>query len=72
MILAHDERTLLLLYYENDREQTLHNLQSMQKELQTDEEELYGLTAGVIVKLSSMTDRDFQELNLFEEMEVRT
>lgn len=68
MSLSNDERTLLTLYYEEDRKMTLCNLFTMQKELQSDERMLCELTISVISKLSAMTDEEFQELDLFREM----
>ena len=66
MHLSDDERTLLLLYYEETRNGTLVNLRRMRTELQADEEELRNLTDAVIRKLEALTEDEFQKLELFE------
>ena len=66
MHLSDDERTLLLLYYEETRAGTFANLRKMRSELQADEEELRNLTDTVIRKLDALTENEFQELGLFE------
>ena len=66
MHLSDDERTLLLLYYDETRTGTLANLRKMSAELQADEEELRNLTDAVIRKLEALTENEFQELGLFE------
>lgn len=67
MSFSNDERTLLTLYYEEDRQTTLHNLFAMLKELPSDERMLCELTVSAISKLSAMTDEEFQKLDLFGE-----
>ena len=66
MHLSDDERTLLLLYYDETKDGTLANLRIMSAELQADEEELRNLTDAVIRKLDALTENEFQELGLFE------
>ena len=67
MTFTKDERTLILLYYEDDRATTIRNLTAMQGQLQPDEKELCMLTGLVLDKLSSMTDQQFERLDLFGE-----
>lgn len=67
MTLTNDEKTLLLLYYEDSRKQTLDNLLAMRKELQPDDRELFSLTSCVIRKLEKMTEQEFLDLDLFAE-----
>lgn len=68
MIFTSDEKTLLLLYYEDNRTMTIRNLTTMRDQLQSDEKELYQLTSTVLSKLFTMTEQEFQALDVFEEM----
>lgn len=60
-----DERTLLALYLEDTKAQTEENIFWMQKELTSAENELFLLAEEVLEKLSSLTEEEFQKLNLF-------
>ena len=60
-----DERTLLALYLEDTKAQTEENIFQMQKELTSAENELFLLVEEVLEKLSSLTEEEFQKLNLF-------
>ena len=62
-----DERTLLTLYLEDTKAQTEENISNMQKELTSAEKELFLLAEDVLEKLSSMTEEEFQKLDLFSE-----
>ena len=62
-----DERTLLALYLEDTKAQTEENISRMQKELTSAEKELFLLAEDVLEKLSSMTEEEFQKLDLFSE-----
>ena len=64
MVITKDEKTLLILYGEKNRSGTLENLFLMRGQLQADEKALSALTDTVIRKLSSMTDEEFDGLNL--------
>ena len=64
MVFTKDEKTLLILYGEKNRSGTLENLFLMRGQLQADEKALSALTDTVIRKLSSMTDEEFDGLNL--------
>jgi len=64
MVFTKDEKTLLILYGEKNRSGTLKNLFLMRGQLQTDEKALSALTDAVIRKLGSMTDSEFDGLNL--------
>lgn len=65
MDLTGEEMTLLLLYYDENRDRTLEKLAEMKAEFQPDERELLALTESVIWKLSAVTDEEFQRLDLF-------
>ena len=62
-----DERTLLALYLEDTKAQTEENISDMQKELTSAEKELFLLAADVLEKLSSLTEEEFQALDLFSD-----
>ena len=62
-----DERTLLALYLEDTKAQTEENISQMQKELTSAEKELFLLAEEVLEKLSSLTEEDFQKLDLFSD-----
>ena len=64
MVFTKDEKTLLILYGEKNRSETLKNLFLMREQLQTDEKALSALTDAVIRKLSGMIDAEFDGLNL--------
>ena len=62
-----DERTLLALYLEDTKAQTEENISYMQKELTSAEKELFLLAEDVLEKLSSLTEEEFQALDLFSD-----
>ena len=62
-----DERTLLVLYLEDTKAQTEENISNMQKELTSAEKELFLLAEDVLEKLSSLTEEEFQQLDLFSD-----
>ena len=62
-----DERTLLALYLEDTKAQTEENSSRMQKELTSAEKELFLLAEDVLEKLSSLTEEEFQQLDLFSD-----
>lgn len=62
-----DERTLLALYLEDTKAQTEKNISNMQKELTSAEKELFLLAEDVLEKLSSLTEEEFQQLDLFSD-----
>ena len=62
-----DERTLLVLYLEDTKAQTEENISQMQKELTSAEKDLFLLAKEVLEKLSSLTEEEFQKLDLFSD-----
>lgn len=62
-----EERTLLVLYLEDTKAQTEENISKMQKELTSAEKELFLLAEDVLEKLSSLTEEEFQALDLFSD-----
>ena len=65
-----DERTLLALYLEDTKAQTEENISNMQKELTSAEKELFLLAEDVLEKLSSLTEEEFQALDLFSDFPI--
>lgn len=64
---TNEERTLLVLYLEETKAQTEENISQMQKELTSAEKELFLLAEEVLEKLSSLTEEEFQSLDLFSD-----
>ena len=65
-----DERTLLALYLEDAKAQTEENISRMQKELTSAEKDLFLLAEEVLEKLSSLTEEEFQKLDLFSDFSM--
>ena len=65
-----DERTLLALYLEDAKAQTEENISRMQKELTSAEKDLFVLAKEVLEKLSSLTEDEFQKLDLFSDFSM--
>ena len=65
-----DERTLLALYLEDTKAQAEENISEMQKELTSAEKELFLLAEDVLEKLSSLTEEEFQTLDLFSDFPI--
>lgn len=66
--LSREEHMLLLLYLDDTRTETIHNLELMRKELTRSEQELSELSAEVVRKLNQMADDEFAELDPFAEI----
>ena len=64
---TNEERTLLVLYLEDTKAQTEENISEMQRELTSAEKELFLLAENVLEKLSSLTEEEFQQLDLFSD-----
>ena len=62
--LTFEERSLVALYNRGDREATISALREMCGYLDTDEAELRALTDSATYKLESMSDADFDALDL--------
>lgn len=59
-----EEQQLLSLYNTGDRDGTISALKDMRGYLETDESELMALTDSALEKLASMTDSEFNALDL--------
>lgn len=67
---TNEERTLLVLYLEDTKAQTEENISEMQRELTSAEKELFLLAEDVLEKLSSLTEEEFQSLDLFSDFPI--
>ena len=67
---TNEERTLLVLYLEDTKAQTMENISEMQKELTSAGKELFLLAEDVLEKLSSLTEEEFQKLDLFSDFPI--
>lgn len=63
--LSREEHMLLLLYLDDTRTETIHNLHLMREELTRSEQEL---SAEAARKLNQMTDDEFAKLDPFAEI----
>lgn len=63
-----DETMLMAIYNTGTREGLIRELTDMRKYLEPDESELLDLTDSVIEKLESMTDAEFDALDLTPEI----
>lgn len=59
-----DELTLMLLYNPGTREGLMQELMKMQTQLSVRDKELRGWTRSVLTKLKTMSDEEFDKLEL--------
>ena len=64
MNLTIDEQQLMAIFNAGTREGTIAALEKMRAELEPDEAEMRELTASALKKLRSMTDAEFETLDL--------
>jgi len=62
-----DELSLISIYNTGDREGTIEEINEMQTYLEDDEAELAELTVSVLRKLDSISDDEFELLDLYLE-----
>ncbi len=58
-----EEINLICVYDPGNRAGTIYELRDMMRYLMPDESELKALAEGVVAKLESMTDDEYEELN---------
>lgn len=63
-----EETNLICIYDPGNRAGTIYELRDMMRYLMPDEAELKTLTEGVVAKLESMTDAEYDELS--EELSI--
>ncbi len=64
-----EETNLMCIYNTGSRMGLIESLKDMRRYLETDERELQGLTDQVLEKLNTMTDTEFEQLELYPEFE---
>ena len=64
-----DELSLISIYNTGDRKSTMDEIEDIRKYLEDDEVELADLTASVLRKLDSISDDDFESLDLYPDFE---
>ena len=64
-----DELSLISIYHTGDREGTMKEIEDIRTYLEDDEVELADLTASVLRKLDSISDEEFESLDLYPDFD---
>ena len=64
-----DELSLISIYNTGDRKSTIEEITEMQTYLEDNEVELADLTASVLRKLDSISDDEFESLDLYPDFD---
>jgi hypothetical protein len=64
-----DELSLIAIYNTGDREGTMEEIEDIRTYLEDDEVELADLTASVLRKLDSISDEEFDSLDLYPDFD---
>ena len=64
-----DELSLISIYNTGDRKSTMDEIEDIRKYLEDDEVELANLTASVLRKLESVSDDEFESLDLYPDFD---
>ena len=64
-----DELSLISIYNTGDREGTMEEIEEIRTYLEDDEAELADLTASALRKLDSISDEEFDSLDLYPDFE---
>lgn len=64
-----DELSLISIYNTGDRKSTMDEIEDIRKYLEDDEVELADLTASVLRKLDSISDDEFETLDLYPDFD---
>ena len=64
-----DELSLISIYNTGDRKGTIEEITEMQTYLEDDEAELAELTVSVLRKLGSISDDEFESLDLYPDFD---
>lgn len=67
--ITYEEQQLMSIYAHGTRLELIETLNDMRTYLDQDEQELKDLTDSAITKLNSMTDDDFEKLELIPDFE---
>ena len=66
---THDEINLMAIYNTGTREGLIEELTTMRKYLESDETELMELTDSALAKLNTLTDAEFDTLDLIPDFD---
>lgn len=69
MNFTHDEINLMAIYNTGTRKGLIEELTSMRKYLESDEKELLSLTDSALAKLNTLTDAEFETLDLIPDFD---
>ena len=64
-----DELSLIAIYNTGDRKGTMEEIEDIRTYLEDDEVELADLTASVLRKLDSISDEEFESLDLYPDFD---
>ena len=64
-----DELSLISIYNTGERKGTMEEIEDIRTYLEDDEVELADLTASVLRKLNSITDEEFDSLDLYPDFD---
>ena len=64
-----DELSLISIYNTGDRKSTMDEIEDIRKYLEDDEVELADLTASVLRKLDSISDDEYESLDLYPDFD---
>ena len=64
-----DELSLISIYNTGDRKSTMEAIEDIRTYLEDDEAELAGLTASVLRKLDSISDEEYDSLDLYPDFD---
>jgi hypothetical protein len=69
MNFSNDEMNLMCIYDSGTRSGLIEALTTMREQLDADEDELRAMTDSTLVKLNSMSDEDFEKVELFPDFD---
>ena len=69
MNFTHNELNLMAIYNPGTREGLIEELTAMRKYLESDEKELLSLTDSALAKLNTLTDAEFDTLDLIPDFD---
>ena len=69
MDFTRDELSLISIYNTGDRGSTMEEIEDIRKYLEDDEVELADLTASVLRKLDSISDDEYESLDLYPDFD---
>lgn len=68
--ITHDEKMMMCLYNTGSRNGLIESLKDMSTYLKPDETSLRQLTDSTLEKLYKMTDEEFDQLDLFADLDI--